>query len=209
MRARPAGGQGRYRRAPETCYPYAVSPIEIAASVLGLINVVLVVRRSIWNYPFALAMVTLYAGIFFGERLYSDALLQIFFVAVNLYGWRNWTQSRAQSGEVRVERLSQRGRVVWLAGCAVVAALWGALMHAFTDAAWPWWDGTIAVLSVAAQTLQSRRAIESWVLWIAVDLLAVPLFAIKGLWLTAGLYTIFLLLSLWGLVQWRRAERAA
>ncbi len=186
-----------------------MSPIEIAASALGLINVVLVVRRSIWNYPFALAMVALYGWIFFGERLYSDALLQIFFLVVNLYGWSNWARSRAESGEVRVVRLSARARTAWLAGCAVCAAGWGALMHATTDAPWPWWDGTIAVTSVVAQVLQSRRAIESWALWIAVDLLAVPLFAIKGLWLTAALYLVFLALSVVGLFEWRRAERRA
>ena len=63
-----------------------MSPIEVTAAILGLVNVVLVVRRSLWNYPFALAMVTLYGWIFFHEKLYSDALLQIFFVVVNLYG---------------------------------------------------------------------------------------------------------------------------
>jgi nicotinamide mononucleotide transporter len=183
-----------------------VSPIEAAATLFGLINVTLVVRRSMWNYPFALAMVSLYAWIFFHEKLYSDALLQIFFLAVNLYGWWNWARARAETGEVRVEQLGNRARVAWLAGCAVVAALWGALMHRYTDAHYPWWDGSIAVLSVAAQILQSRRRWESWVLWIAVDLAAVPLFAIKGLWLTAVLYLVFLALSVWGLIHWNKVK---
>jgi nicotinamide mononucleotide transporter len=183
-----------------------VSPIEAAATLFGLINVTLVVRRSMWNYPFALAMVSLYAWIFFGEKLYSDALLQLFFIAVNLYGWWNWTRARAETGEVRVEQLGAVARIVWLIGCAGAAAGWGALMYRYTDAAYPWWDGSIAVLSVAAQILQSRRNWESWVLWILVDLAAVPLFAVKGLWLTAGLYLVFLALSVWGLIYWTKAK---
>lgn len=188
------------------CYATFVSPIEATASLLGLINVTLVVRRSVWNYPFALAMVSLYAWVFFGAKLYSDALLQLFFFAVNLYGWWNWARSRADTGEVRVERLGHVARFCWLAGCVVASALWGALMHRHTDAAFPWWDGSIAMVSVAAQILQSRRKWESWLLWIAVDIAAVPLFALKGLWLTAGLYLVFLALSVWGLIQWTKAR---
>ncbi|KRC79108.1 nicotinamide riboside transporter PnuC [Sphingomonas sp. Root241] len=183
-----------------------MSPIEAAATLFGLINVTLVVRRSMWNYPFALAMVSLYAWIFFHQKLYSDALLQLFYIAVNLYGWWNWTRSRARTGEVRVEQLGYAARLGWLAGCVAASAVWGAVMHRYTDAAFPWWDGSIAMFSIAAQILQSRRKWESWVLWILVDLAAVPLFALKGLWLTAGLYVVFLALSVWGLIHWTKAK---
>jgi nicotinamide mononucleotide transporter len=183
-----------------------MSPIEAAAAFLGLINVALVARRSIWNYPFALAMVSLYAWIFFGEKLYSDALLQPFFFAVNLYGWWNWARARADTGEVRVEQLGNAARLGWLAGVIAASLIWGTLMHRYTDAAFPWWDGSIAMMSVAAQILQSRRRWESWVLWILVDLAAVPLFAVKGLWPTAGLYLVFLALSVWGLIHWTKAK---
>lgn len=183
-----------------------MSPIEATASLLGLINILLVVRRSIWNYPFALAMVSLYAWIFFQEKLYSDALLQLFFFAVNLYGWWNWARSRAESGEVRVRTLGRSERAGWTAGSIAVIALWGYVMHRLTDAAYPWWDGSIAVLSIAGQILQSRRNWECWLLWILVDLLAIPLFAVKELWLTAGLYCVFLALSIWGLFDWLKAR---
>jgi nicotinamide mononucleotide transporter len=86
-------------------------------------------------------------------------------------------------------------------------ALWGWGMHRFTDAAFPWWDASVAILSVAAQILMSRRLLENWVLWIAVDLLAIGLYAAKGLQATAWLYAIFLVLAIWGLIDWRGAER--
>lgn len=186
-----------------------MSPIEAAAALLGLVNVWLVVRRSVWNYPFGIVMVLLYARIFFEAKLYSDALLQLFFLVVQLYGWWNWTRSRAESGEVVVLRLGGRARLTWAASCAVAALGWGALMHNYTDASYPWWDAAVAILSVAAQILLSRRFVENWVLWIVVDLLAIGLYAAKDLWLTAGLYGIFLGLATWGLVAWARAGRAA
>ncbi|WP_404339765.1 nicotinamide riboside transporter PnuC [Sphingomonas sp. MMS12-HWE2-04] len=183
-----------------------MSPLELVATSLGLVNVTLVVRRSLWNYPFALAMVALYAWIFYGQRLYSDALLQLFYIAVNLYGWHNWARSRAATGTVRVERLPAQARMRWLLGCLAAAAAWGALMHRFTDAAYPWWDGSIAMVSIAAQILQSRRNWESWLLWIAVDFAAIPLFAVKEMWPTAGLYCVFLALSVWGLIDWTKSR---
>lgn len=181
--------------------------VEIVAALLGLVNVTLVVWRSIWNYAFGLAMVALYAVVFFEARLYSDTLLQGFFFVVQLYGWWNWRRSRAESGEVAVVVLPARERAWWAAGTLVAALLWGYGMHRFTDASFPWIGGTIAIVSVVAQILQSRRALESWWLWIAVDIGSVGLYAAKGLWPTTMLYAVFLGLAIYGLSDWRRAWR--
>ncbi|HWK37159.1 nicotinamide riboside transporter PnuC [Sphingomonas sp.] len=184
-----------------------MSPIELAAAALGLVNIVLVVRRSVWNYPFALAMVSLYAWVFFGAKLYSDALLQIFFIVVNLYGWANWARSRAEAGEVRVESLGWPARAGWIVAVAAATALWGWLMHRHTDASFPWWDAGIAMLSVAGQILMSRRYWENWLFWIAADLIAVPLYAAKNLWATSALYAIFLAMCIVGVIGWGKARR--
>ncbi|MFM2237560.1 MAG: hypothetical protein RL209_1594, partial [Pseudomonadota bacterium] len=93
--------------------------IEVAAVLLGIANIVLIIRRSVWNYPFALAMVTLYFFIFRDLKLYSDAGLQIFFFAVNIYGWWSWNRNRADAGEVVVERLGKAGLYAWLCGSAM------------------------------------------------------------------------------------------
>jgi len=71
-----------------------VSRIEIVPSILGVVNIVLLVRRSIWNYPFGIVMVTLYGVVFFQARLFSDALLQVFFFVVQIYGWWVWYHAR-------------------------------------------------------------------------------------------------------------------
>ena len=186
-----------------------MSPIEIAAFVLGVINIVLLVRRSIWNYPFALAMVALYARVFFAARLYSDALLQVFFFVVNLYGWWQWRRTAAREGSIGVRVMSTRARLGWAGGCAIAIVAWGWLMHRFTDASYPWWDGGVAIVSIAAQIMLAKRWIENWVLWIGVDIVSIGLYAAKGLWLTMVLYGVFLILATWGLIDWRRTRRDA
>jgi len=186
-----------------------MSGIEAAAFILGVLNVLLLVRRSIWNYPFGIAMVTLYAFVFYEAKLYSDALLQLFFFVVQIYGWLHWARARAAAGEIRVELLSSQARI--LIGAAAAAAIlgWGSLMHAWTDASFPYWDASVAMLSVTAQILLARRYLENWLLWVVVDLLSIGLYAAKGLWLTLILYVIFLGLATWGVVQWHKVRRQA
>ena len=186
-----------------------MSTLEMIATVLGVACVALVVVRSLWNYPFAIGSVALFTVVFFRARLYSDALLQLFYVAINFYGWWSWSRSREQSGEVTVELLRPRERWTWAIGCMVAVAAWGALMHRFTDASYPWIDAAVAIVSIAAQLLLARRKLENWVVWIAVDMVAVPLYAAKGLWAAAGLYVIYLALSAWGLADWHRTWRRA
>jgi nicotinamide mononucleotide transporter len=182
--------------------------IEAFAAALGVVNVLLVVRRSLWNYPFGLAMVGLYFFVFIEAKLYSDALLQIFFFVVQLYGWWAWARAdRAEDAHVVIERLGASQRWTWAAGIVVLALAWGTAMARFTDAAAPHVDGAIAVASVAAQLLQSKRKVECWWLWIAVDLAAIPLFLWRALTVTAVLYSIFLILALLGLREWQQKVR--
>jgi nicotinamide mononucleotide transporter len=185
-----------------------VSPLEAVAAALGVINIVLLVRRSIWNYVFGLAMVALYAPIFFEQRLYSDALLQVFFFVVQLYGWWEWRRSIGGDGLVVVKRLDWWGRLIWATLGMCGWLLWSSAMHAFTDAVYPYWDGAVAVMSVTAQAMLARRLIENWPLWVAVDILAIALYWTRDLNITSLLYVLFLLVSLWGWREWVLVWRA-
>lgn len=184
-----------------------MSELEWLAAVLVLTNVALVALRSVWNYPFALVAVSLYAVVFYEAKLYSDMLLQGVFFALNLYGWSCWLRARDDQG-VPVGWMAPRARLLW--GGAMVAAWagWSATMDRYTDAAAPWVDGAIAMMSITAQWLLARRRVESWWLWIAVDLIAVPLFAWRGLYATSAVYVVLFGLSVDGLLQWRRAAAA-
>lgn len=182
--------------------------IEWLAVALGLANIALIVVRSVWNYPFGIAMVCLYAIVFHDANLYSDMILQGFFFVVQIYGWANWARASSHA-PVPVRWMTQDARVKLAAVTALAWVVWSAAMARYTDAAAPWIDGGIAMMSIAAQWLLARRCIENWWLWIVVDLIAIPLFAWRGLMLTSGLYGIFLLMSVVGLVHWQKIVRGA
>lgn len=184
-----------------------MSWIEAVAALLIVVNMWLLVRRSIWNFAFGIAGVTVYAWVFFHARLYSDALLQGFFVVVQLYGWRHWAAGKARVGDVMVERLAPLARIAWVAGIVLATGSWGWIMYRFTDAATPWLDAAVAMTSVAGQILLTRRKIENWYLWIAVNVMSIVLYTSRGLHITAVLYCAMLALAIWALVEWLRAER--
>jgi nicotinamide mononucleotide transporter len=184
-----------------------VGMLEIVAVALGLINIVLLVRRSIWNFPFGLAMVAITGELVFEQRLYSDAVLQLFFFVAQLYGWWAWARAGGTERPIAVRIMSWPSRAVWIGVIAVLGLVWGTAMRGYTDAALPHLDATLAVASMAAQILLARRFLENWVLWIAVDVGTIGLYLIKNLHGLALLYAAFLILSAVGLRQWWRAAR--
>jgi len=182
-----------------------MSPIELTAAALGLINIVLIARRTVLNYPFGIAMVMLYAVLFAQARLYSAALLQVFFLASQLYGWWYWRRSHAGIGPVPVRTLPAKGWAVSIAAGSIGTLLLGLAMSRLTDAAEPWWDAANAAWSMVAQLLTDRRYTQSWPLWVAIDALSIGLYASQGLMATAALYAVFMLLALWGWMEWWQA----
>lgn len=182
--------------------------LEIIAVILGIANVALLVRRSIWNYPFGMAMVALYYVIFREARLYGDAGLQVFFFVVQGWGWWLWARAGGLGESVAVTWMRPRARIAALALVAVSSVTVGWTMSRFTDAALPYADATIAGGSVVAQVLLAMRRVENWALWIAVDVLSIGVYLARGLNLTAGLYVVFLVMATAGLIEWAKAARS-
>jgi nicotinamide mononucleotide transporter len=185
-----------------------MSPAEIAATVLGLANTVLLVRRSIWNFPVGMAMVTIVGFVLFEAKLYSEAGLQAFFFVANIYGWWLWSRARGTEDAVPVGWMGWPARAAWFGVTATLSLSLGWLMHRFTDAALPFADSAVTGASIAAQFLLSFRRIENWLLWIAIDVVSVALYINRGLFLLAALYVVFGILSALGFREWMKAEKA-
>jgi nicotinamide mononucleotide transporter len=180
-----------------------LDPIELAGLVTGVANVWLLARQNIWNWPVALANNALYLAVFLSAGLYGDAALQLAYAAFGIYGWWRWLRP-VPPGETHlsVQRLP-RTALLQLAAVTVAAFLVIALfLKRFTDSTVPTADGLTTALALGATWCQSRKYVESWWLWIAADLIYIPLYGYKQLWLTAALYVIFLGLCISGLRAW-------
>jgi nicotinamide mononucleotide transporter len=184
-----------------------MSLTEVLGFLTGAINVWLLARENVWNWPVGLANNALYVAVFLESGLYGDAGLQIFYILLGLYGWWIWTHPGARA-ELRVERTS-RATWAWLIPVTALAAVvLGFFLRRFTDSTVPAWDGLTTALSLAATYGQCKKYVESWWLWIAVDVIYIPLYVYKHLWLTSGLYFVFMILCIVGLRAWSKTLRA-
>jgi nicotinamide mononucleotide transporter len=186
-----------------------VSTIEIVAAVFGIISVYLSTRENIWSWPTAIVNVGLYILVFYQARLYADMGLQVFYLGLSIYGWYEWLYGGANRTELHVTRASPRflmvGGVLTVAGSLVL----GTALSRTTDAAIPYLDSALTVTSLFAQFMMTRKLLQNWMLWIALDIVYVPMFISRKLYPTAVLYAVFLVLAIMGLLQWRRSWEAA
>lgn len=188
----------------------SVSWAELAGDLSGALCVWLVARQSVFNWPLGLVNNVFWCLLFWQAKLYADASLQVAFFTLGLYGWYSWRggSSRQQGSALAVRRTSAR-EWRFLAGAAGLgsAALAGVLMH-HTDSPAPLWDASILTLSLAALYGQTQKLLESWWLWIAVDVVSVPLCLSRQLYPTALVYVLFGFMCLRGHRGWRRSLHA-
>lgn len=184
-----------------------MSALEVAANAAMAVSVVLAGRNSIHTWWTGILGCILFTVVFFGAQLYADATLQFFLIATSVVGWWRWHRH-----EQRPASALGHGRPLYLwaaAGAGVLgAAAYGSVLAARTDAHAPYADSLVLMLSVIAQLLLLRRRVESWWFWIAVNIVAVPLFASRGLYITSMLYVAYLANAVLALRHWRHLERA-
>jgi nicotinamide mononucleotide transporter len=174
-----------------------------------VLYVLLAIRESPWCWPFGIANAALFLVVFAQARIYGAASLQAVYVVVSVYGWHRWLRGGAGHGRLLVSRTPRRWLVGLLAAGALGTLVLFLLLKHRTDAALPLPDAATTAFSLAAQWMATRKWLESWLLWVAVDAVYVGMYASQRLYPTAGLYAAFLVLAVLGLREWRRSMAAA
>jgi nicotinamide mononucleotide transporter len=178
--------------------------VELAGFVTTWVGIWLTTKRLLACWPVVLVADIFYLVVFYQAKLFSDALLQVFFVAFTLYGWWHWWRGVRTEGEVRVVPLSMRGWLGGLVAGAIGAVLLGWLMVRL-GAALPHLDAALTSYSLVGSWWQARKHTANWWLWIAVDGVYIGEYAYKGLWLTAVFSVGLVALAVVGLRDWQRA----
>ena len=184
-----------------------MTALEIAANGVMAASIVLAARNSLHTWWTGIVGCLLFGVLFWKASLYADVALQVFFVATSAYGWWHWSQGAA--GHASPIRSTAAGALV-AAGvtAALVAAGYGWILHRFTDAYAPFADSAILAFSVLAQVLLMQRRVATWPFWIAVNTIAVPVYASRDLHLTAVLYGAYWFNAWFGWWRWHRARAA-
>jgi len=181
------------------------SLLESLGFASGAISVWLVVRASVWTWPVGIANNLFFVALFLEARLYADMALQFVYIVLSVGGWWYWL--RGDAGRPR--RIAHVGppEALVVAACTAVATVGLTIYLRAIDDAAPFLDGLTTSLSLAATYLMARKLVQSWFVWIAADLVYIPLYGWKSLPLTAVLYAVFLLMCVRGLLDWRAAVK--
>jgi len=199
-----------------TILGYPMSWIELVGTATYLWSVWLMTRRSTLTWPVGIVSVLLYLALFWQIRLYSDALEQVYYLAASAYGWWRWTKGARESRPTAI-LFSPPGAIAgqaFLVAMGTVALGFGmARAHQVAPAlfpeaaAYPYVDAGTTVASFVAMALLAVKRAESWLWWIAVDVVGVWLYWAKDVRFVSILYVVLLALAIRGLLEWRRAAR--
>ena len=145
--------------------------------------------------------------VFYNAKLYADFALHIFFLIMNIYGWYYWLNGRKNKSaeEVPVTRAAIRVLSVTLLISVVGIVFFGYILENYTDAALPYWDSTTSVLSLSAMWLTAKKKLESWVLWLVVDIIASGVYVYKGIYFYALLYLAYIGMAISGYISWKKS----
>jgi nicotinamide mononucleotide transporter len=186
----------------------AMSLLETLAVALAVMYLLLAIRQNIWCWFCAAISTAIFVYLFFQVSLYMEALLNVFYFAMAIYGWRKWRAGVVDGGELPVVVWPLQTHAWAIIVILLVSASSGYLLATRTDAAFPYIDSITSWAAVWATYLVARKVLENWWYWLAIDATMVYVFWAKQLELTAVLYVVYLLLIPVGLISWTRSYRA-
>lgn len=197
--------------------------LQIAGVALGLLYLWLEYRANIWLWVVGLIMPAVHGTLYFKSGLYADFSMQAYYMLASLYGLAVWYRTRNKedkrgksgndgSGSGKNQSDDTSGIIHTPARLVLPLIAIYAVLHAgiyllleyCTDSTVPFWDAMTTALSVVAMWMLSKKHVEQWLVWLAVDIITVALYIYKGIPVTAGLYALYSLLAMAGYIRWRR-----
>ena len=182
------------------------SALEVVAVLLGITYVILAARQVIWCWPCAIVSTALFSWVFFKQGLYQQAVLQIFYIGMGFYGWRQWLVGGEGGAPLQVSNWPVRRHAFLIALMFGLTAVTGWLEARYTSTSLPFLDAFTTWGSVVATVLMTRKVLESWLYWFIIDILIVVLTIRSGLPATSVLYAVYVVMAIVGFISWRRSQ---
>lgn len=185
--------------------------LEWIATFFGIACVFLQTKGKIIAWPFGIISVGILAYIFLHTRLYSDCILHIIFLILNIYGWWYWFSRRdhLSTSKLDIKKISIAYLIIGIVVITMGTGIWGYIMDTSTDADYAYIDAFTTMGSLVAQFWLAKKIIENWILWIIVDVVAITVYTLKDLHVVAFLFFVYLILCVYGYYNWRRMSIGA
>ncbi len=181
--------------------------LEILAVAGNLTYTIYMMLNRRIGWLFGIAASALGALLFLHQNVYAQVALNLFYVGMGIYGW--WSWGRRKGKELPITRRPWWMHVLFLLTGAAMAWSIALGLERLPGAQHVRLDGFVTGLSLLATWMLARRILENWGYWIITDAVAIWLYMLLGLYWYAGLYAIYVILSIIGLVRWSNVWRNA
>ncbi len=185
------------------------SLLELTAVVFAILYLVLAVRENILCWFAAGISTVIFLAIFWDVRLYMESGLQVYYLAMAVFGWYQWRQADGGSQSLQVSMWSPRQHLLALTLIAVLTLGSGYLLNAGTDARLPYLDSFTTWASVVTTFMVARKILENWIYWLVIDSVSIFLYIDRELYFTAILFAVYIVIIFFGWASWSKSYRQA
>ena len=189
-----------------------MSPWEFAAVIFAILYLLLAVRENVLCWLFAFISTAIFTVLFWDVSLLMESALNVYYMAMAVYGWHQWTRGGTNGEEqphaLEIQSMTGQQHVLVITAIAVLSFVSGYLLSEHSDAAWPYVDSFTTWASVITTYLVTRKYLQNWLYWIVIDTVSIPLYIDRGLSLTALLFVAYVVIAVIGYLKWRGHFRA-
>jgi nicotinamide mononucleotide transporter len=183
----------------------AMSGWEVAAALLLVAYLLLAIRQNSLCWPAAIAGSAIYVFLMYGAGLYMESALQVFYIAMAVYGWWSWRHGWAENQELAVMNWPLAFHFPVLLLIAVLTCCSGYLLRHYSDAAFPYIDSFTTWAAIITTWMVARKILQNWHYWFVIDAISVYIYSSRGLYLTAMLFCVYLVLIVVGYRAWKNS----
>ena len=187
-------------------YPTYEIALELTAIFFGLLSVWFAKKDNILVFPTGIINTAIYVYLLWKWALLGDMMINFYYVIMSIYGWYHWTRKKEAVVQfpISVMTLSEKktAPVIFIATIVFVVAV-----YTFFDKFTHWTsylDILVTGIFFVGMWLMAKRKIENWILWIAGDLISIPMYFARGYTFTSIQYLIFTIIAIFGYLEWKR-----
>jgi len=176
---------------------------EVVAVLFGIAYVILATKESLWAWFFGFVSTLIYTIIFWEGALLSSSLLNFYYMIMAGYGYYSWKKG-IEEKSLSITQLTIQKNLIFIFGGFILTLILAYLSNTYTHAKMAYMDAFVMVFSILATWMLTQKILENWLYWLVVDAVAIVLYWKSGYLATVILFAIYIALSIYGYLTWRK-----
>ncbi len=185
----------------------ASSILELTAVIFAIAYLLLAVRENILCWYAAFISTSIFLFIFWQVKLYMESGLQVYYLAMAVYGWYQWTLGGTQQSGIAISTWPMTKHLLALTVILIATIISGYLLSENSDAPLPYLDSFTTWASIVTTYMVAKKVLENWIYWFVIDSVSIFLYLDRELYFTALLFAAYVVIVVFGFLTWLKQYR--